>query len=150
MKRYMNAIKTGIVLGNLSLLFFSFLAGKGELLMYNSYTVMGQYYHQHSNEATIMVIMLCGWGSIGILFEVAGRLFNKIDSLITGTLVHFVITLTGLFTLGYLLGWFDLRVDMIISFTLEFFIMYLIVYYINYKIMKRNIKLLNNAIHQKE
>lgn len=92
-----------------------------------------------------MLLMILMWSVIGILFEVAGSLFNRIDNLITATIVHFLVTLLVLGSLGYLLSWFELKFETTILFVI-LFIIYVIVYLINYKIMKKNIINLNQKL----
>lgn len=146
MKRYIDSGKTGIIWGLLSSLFFSLVEGTGKYYVYNPYTSIARFYASHFNELSIMLLMISMWSVIGILFEVAGSLFNRIDNLITATIVHFLVTLLGLGSLGYLLSWFELKFETTILFVILFIIIYVIVYLINYKIMKKNIINLNQKL----
>lgn len=146
MKRYIDSGKTGIIWGLLSSLVFSLVEGTGKYYAYNPYTSIGRFYTSHFNELSIMLLMILIWSVIGNLFEVAGSLFNLIDNLITATIVHFLVTLLGLGSLGYLLSWFELRVETIFTFVILFIIIYVIAYFINYRIMKKNTINLNQKL----
>lgn len=146
MKRYIDAGKIGIIWGLLSSLFFSLVVGTGKYYAYNPYTSIGRFYASHFNELSIMVLMILMWSVIGILFEVAGAIFNRIDNLITASFFHFLVTLFGLGSLEYLFSWFELRVETIFTFVILFIIIYVIAYLINYRIMKKNIMNFNQKL----
>lgn len=144
MKKYFEAGKTGIIIGLVSSIIFSILSKTGNFFSYNSHSTLGKFYQSHFNEITIFIWMICLWFIIGIMFQCANQLFDRIDNLLMATFYHFVITLFSLGGLGYLCAWFSL--SWIVSFAVLYAIIYFLMYLIYYFNIKKNIMKVNDKL----
>lgn len=107
MKKYILSASLGVSIGTIISIITSSIFGQGTYLPLNPLSTMGAYYVEHFNQPTVMLICVLTWASIGILFQLADKIFEQDWSLLRMTATHFCITALGLTPLGVLAGWFS-------------------------------------------
>lgn len=147
MKIIKHGIVTGIFIGFILSIIFSFINSGVTYYPLAPNSTMGAYYYSHYNELQIMVICMIVWSLIGILFSMTNKIFTDTDWNITKqTSVHFVVTLLAFTPLAILAGWFTITIDNFIFFLFIFVIIYLSVWLSSYYQNKQTITKINNKL----
>ena len=146
MKKYILSASLGVSIGTIISIITSSIFGQGAYLPLNSFSTMGAYYVEHFNQPTVMLICVLTWASIGILFQLADKIFEQDWSLLRMTATHFCITALGLTPLGVLAGWFPLNLGSLLFFWLIFVLVYALLFFLNYRKMDRYIKDINSDL----
>lgn len=146
MKKYILSASFGVSIGTIISIITSSIFGQGTYLPLNPLSTMGAYYVEHFNQPTVMLICVLTWASIGILFQLADKIFEQDWSLLRMTATHFSITALGLTPLGILAGWFPLNLGSLLLFWLIFVLVYALLFFLNYRKMERYIKDINSGL----
>ena len=146
MKKYILSASLGVSIGTIISIITSSIFGQGTYLPLNPLSTMGAYYVEHFNQPTVMLICVLTWASIGILFQLADKIFEQDWSLLRMTATHFCITALGLTALGILAGWFPLNLGSLLLFWLIFVLLYALLFFLNYRKMERYIKDINSGL----
>lgn len=120
MKKYILSASLGVSIGTIISIITSSIFGQGTYLPLNPLSTMGAYYVEHFNQPTVMLICVFTWASIGILFQLADKIFEQDWSLLRMTATHFCITALGFTPLGIMAGWFPLNLGSLLLFWLIF------------------------------
>ena len=146
MKKYILSASFGVSIGTIISIITSSIFGQGTYLPLNPLSTMVAYYVEHFNQPTVMLICVLTWASIGILFQLADKIFEQDWSLLRMTATHFSITALGLTPLGILAGWFPLNLGSLLLFWLIFVLVYALLFFLNYRKMERYIKDINSGL----
>ncbi len=146
MKKYILSASLGVSIGTIISIIISSIFGQGTYLPLNPLSTMGAYYVEHFNQPTVMLICVLTWASIGILFQLADKIFEQDWSLLRMTATHFCITALGFTPLGILAGWFPLNLGSLLLFWLIFVLLYALLFFLNYRKMERYIKDINSGL----
>lgn len=146
MKKYILSASLGVSIGTIISIITSSIFGQGTYLPLNPLSTMGAYYVEHFNQPTVMLICVLTWASIGILFQLADKIFEQDWSLLRMTATHFCITALGFTPLGILAGWFPLNLGSLLLFWLIFVLLYALLFFQNYRKMERYIKDINSGL----
>jgi len=146
MKKYILSASLGVSIGTVISIITSSIFGQGTYLPLNPLSTMGAYYVEHFNQPTVMLICVLTWASIGILFQLADKIFEQDWSLLRMTATHFCITALGFTPLGILAGWFPLNLGSLLLFWLIFVLLYALLFFLNYRKMERYIKDINSGL----
>ncbi len=146
MKKYILSASLGVSIGTIISIITSSIFGQGTYLPLNPLSTMGPYYVEHFNQPTVMLICVLTWASIGILFQLADKIFEQDWSLLRMTATHFCITALGFTPLGILAGWFPLNLGSLLLFWLIFVLLYALLFFLNYRKMERYIKDINSGL----
>ncbi|HFH9838146.1 TPA: DUF3021 domain-containing protein [Streptococcus suis] len=146
MKKYILSASQGIAIGSLISIVMAGLFGEGYYLPVNPYSTMGAYYLSTFNQVTVMFICVLIWAAIGLLFQLAERIFEQEWSLLRMTATHFSITALVFTPLGILAGWFPVKLGALLFFWLIFILVYALLFFINYRKMERHIKEINGRL----
>ena len=146
MKKYILSASLGVSIGTIISIITSSIFGQGTYLPLNPLSTMGAYYVEHFNQPTVMLICVLTWASIGILFQLADKIFEQDWSLLHMTATHFCITALGFTPLGILAGWFPLNLGSLLLFWLIFVLVYALLFFLNYRKMDRYIKDINSDL----
>ncbi|HFI0148124.1 TPA: DUF3021 domain-containing protein [Streptococcus suis] len=98
------------------------------------------------NQVTVMLICVLIWAAIGLLFQLADKIFEQDWSLLRMTATHFRITALGFTPLGILAGWFPLNLASLLFFWFIFVLVYASLFFLNYRKMERQIKDINGRL----
>ena len=107
---------------------------------------MGAYYLSNFSQVTVMLICVAIWATIGILFQLADKIFEQDWSLLRMTATHFGFTVLGFTPLGILAGWFPVKLGALLFFWLIFVLVYALLFFLNYRKMERQIKDINGRL----
>lgn len=146
MKKYILSASLGVSIGTIISIITSSIFGQGTYLPLNPLSTMGAYYVEHFNQPTVMLICVLTWASIGILFQLADKIFEQDWSLLRMIATHFCITALGFTPLGILAGWFPLNLGSLLLFWLIFVLLYALLFFQNYRKMERYIKDINSGL----
>ncbi|MCQ8263705.1 DUF3021 domain-containing protein [Streptococcus suis] len=146
MKKYILSASLGIAIGTIISIITSAVFGQGTYLPLNPFSTMGTYYVEHFNQPTVMLICVVVWVAIGILFQLAEKIFEQDWSLLRMTATHFGITALGFTPLGILAGWFPVKLGALLFFWFIFVLVYALLFLINYRKMERQIKDINGRL----
>ncbi|MFZ1758844.1 MAG: DUF3021 domain-containing protein [Streptococcus suis] len=146
MKKYILSASLGVSIGTIISIITSSIFGQGTYLPLNPLSTMGAYYVEHFNQPTVMLICVLTWASIGILFQLADKIFEQDWSLLRMIATHFCITALGFTPLGILAGWFPLNLGSLLLFWLIFVLLYALLFFQNYRKMERQIKDINSGL----
>ena len=146
MKKYILSASLGVSIGTIISIITSSIFGQGTYLPLNPLSTMGAYYVEHFNQPTVMMTCVITWASIGILFQLADKIFEQDWSLLRMTATHFCITALGFTPLGILAGWFPLNLGSLLLFWLIFVLLYALLFFLNYRKMERYIKDINSGL----
>ncbi|HFR3537819.1 TPA: DUF3021 domain-containing protein [Streptococcus suis] len=146
MKKYILSASLGIAIGTIISIVTSAVFGQGIYLPLNPFSTMGAYYVEHFNQPTVMLICVAIWATIGLLFQLADKIFEQDWSLLRMTATHFAITVLGFTPLGVLAGWFPLNLGSLLFFWLIFILVYALLFFLNYRKMERQIKDINGRL----
>ena len=146
MKKNILSASLGVSIGTIISIITSSIFGQGTYLPLNPLSTMGAYYVEHFNQPTVMLICVLTWASIGILFQLADKIFEQDWSLLRMTATHFCITALGFTPLGILAGWFPLNLGSLLLFWLIFVLLYALLFFLNYRKMERYIKDINSGL----
>ena len=146
MKKYILSASLGVSIGTIISIIISSIFGQGTYLPLNPLSTMGAYYVEHFNQPTVMLICVLTWASIGILFQLADKIFEQDWSLLRMTATHFCITALGFTPLGIVAGWFPLNLGSLLLFWLIFVLLYALLFFQNYRKMERQIKDINSGL----
>ena len=146
MKKYILSASLGVSIGTIISIITSSIFGQGTYLPLNPLSTMGAYYVEHFNQPTVMLICVLTWASIGILFQLADKIFEQDWSLLRMTATHFCITALGFTPLGILAGWLPLNLGSLLLFWLIFVLLYALLFFLNYRKMERYIKDINSGL----
>lgn len=146
MKKYILSASLGVSIGTIISIITSSIFGQGTYLPLNPLSTMGAYYVEHFNQPTVMLICVLTWASIGILFQLADKIFEQDWSLLRMIATHFCITALGFTPLGILAGWFPLNLGSLLLFWLIFVLLYALLFFLNYRKMERYIKDINSGL----
>ncbi|MGQ7420137.1 DUF3021 domain-containing protein [Streptococcus suis] len=146
MKKYILSASLGIAIGTIISIITSAVFGQGAYLPLNPFSTMGAYYVEHFNQSTVMLICVVIWAIIGILFQLADKIFEQDWSLLRMTATHFGITVLGFTPLGILAGWFPVKLGALLFFWLIFVLVYALLFFLNYRKMERQIKDINGRL----
>ena len=116
MKKYILSASLGVSIGTIISIITSSIFGQGTYLPLNPLSTMGAYYLAHFTQTTVMLICVVVWASIGLLFQLADKIYQQDWSLLHMTTTHFFITALGLTSLGILAGWFPLNLGSLLFF----------------------------------
>ena len=146
MKKYILSASLGVSIGTIISIITSSIFGQGTYLPLNPLSTMGAYYVEHFNQPTVMLICVLTWASIGILFQLADKIFEQDWSLLRMTATHFCITALGFTPLGIVAGWFPVKLGALLLFWLIFVLLYALLFFLNYRKMERYIKDINSGL----
>ncbi|HEL1567518.1 TPA: DUF3021 domain-containing protein [Streptococcus suis] len=146
MKKYILSASLGIAIGTIISIITSAVFGQGTYLPLNPFSTMGAYYLSNFNQVTIMLICVAIWATIGILFQLADKIFEQDWSLLRMTATHFGITVLGFTPLGILAGWFPVKLGALLFFWFIFVLIYALLFFLNYRKMERQIKDINGRL----
>ncbi|HEL2412212.1 TPA: DUF3021 domain-containing protein [Streptococcus suis] len=146
MKKYILSASLGIAIGTIISIISSAVFGQGTYLPLNPFSTMGAYYVEHFNQPTVMLICVAIWAAIGILFQLADKIFEQDWSLLRMIATHFCITALGFTPLGILAGWFPVKLGALLLFWLIFVLIYTSLFFLNYRKMERQIKDINGRL----
>lgn len=147
---YRNGAIAGILFGLLTSVLTSYIYGNGAYYPMSPYASATKFYESFTNELGIFVIAIACWSLIGIMFALAGRIYqNENWSIIQMTAAHFIIVAFCLFPLSIVGGWYPLTFGNVIEFFVIFIVLYIIFWTIsfmkNYLHIKRINEKLNNS-----
>ncbi|HEL2217775.1 TPA: DUF3021 domain-containing protein [Streptococcus suis] len=146
MKKYLLSASLGIAIGTIISIIASAVFGQGIYLPLNPFSTMGAYYVEHFNQPTVMLICVAIWAAIGILFQLADKIFEQDWSLLRMVATHFCITALGFTPLGILAGWFPVKLVALLFFWFIFVLIYASLFFLNYRKMERQIKDINGRL----
>lgn len=146
MKKYILSASLGVSIGTIISIITSSIFGQGTYLPLNPLSTMGAYYVEHFNQPTVMLICVFTWASIGILFQLADKIFEQDWSLLRMTATHFCITALGFTPLGIVAGWFPVKLGALLLFWPIFVLVYALLFFLNYRKMDRYIKDINSDL----
>ncbi|MFX3959188.1 DUF3021 domain-containing protein [Streptococcus suis] len=146
MKKYILSASLGIAIGTIISIITSAVFGQGAYLPLNPFSTMGAYYLSNLSQVTVMLICVLTWASIGILFQLADKIFEQDWSLLRMMATHFGITVLGFTPLGILAGWFPVKLGALLFFWLIFVLVYASLFFLNYRKMERQIKDINGRL----
>ncbi|HEM6271395.1 TPA: DUF3021 domain-containing protein [Streptococcus suis] len=146
MKKYILSASLGVTIGSLISIIMAGFFGEGYYLPVNPHSTMGAYYLSNFNQVTVMFICVLIWAAIGILFQLADKIYQQDWSLLRMTTTHFCITALGLTPLGISAGWFPLNLGSLLFFWLIFVLVYALLFFLNYRKMERYIKDINSGL----
>ncbi len=146
MKKYILSASLGVSIGTIISIITSSIFGQGTYLPLNPLSTMGAYYVEHFNQPTVMLICVLTWASIGILFQLADKIFEQDWSLLRMTATHFCITALGFTPLGIVAGWFPVKLGALLLFWPIFVLVYALLFFLNYRKMDRYIKDINSDL----
>ncbi|MGV3144876.1 DUF3021 domain-containing protein [Streptococcus suis] len=146
MKKYLLSASLGIAIGTIISIITSAVFGQGTYLPLNPFSTMGAYYLSNFNQVTVMFICVLTWATIGILFQLAEKIFEQDWSLLRMTATHFGTTVLGFTPLGILAGWFPVNLAGLLFFWLIFVLVYALLFFLNYRKMERYIKEINSGL----
>ncbi|WP_313093954.1 DUF3021 domain-containing protein [Streptococcus parasuis] len=146
MKKYILSASLGVSIGTIISITTSSIFGQGTYLPLNPLSTMGAYYVEHFNQPTVMLICVLTWASIGILFQLADKIFEQDWSLLRMTATHFCITALGFTPLGIVAGWFPVKLGALLLFWPIFVLVYALLFFLNYRKMDRYIKDINSDL----
>ena len=90
------------------------------------------------------------YGAIGTIFAVANEVWRKEQwSLLTRTAVYYSATFIPMFLAAMLLRWFEFNVLNLLIFIGQFTVIFMIIWVINYFVIRRQIKVINAKIKEK-
>ncbi|HBO88900.1 MAG TPA: DUF3021 domain-containing protein [Streptococcus sp.] len=146
MKKYILSASLGVSIGTIISIITSSIFGQGTYLPLNPLSTMGAYYVEHFNQPTVMLICVLTWASIGILFQLADKIFEQDWSLLRMTATHFCITALGFTPLGIVAGWFPVKLGALLLCWPIFVLVYALLFFLNYRKMDRYIKDINSDL----
>ncbi|WP_449459111.1 DUF3021 domain-containing protein [Streptococcus suis] len=146
MKKYILSASLGVTIGSLISIVMAGFFGEGYYLPVNPHSTMGVYYLSNFNQVTVMLISVLIWAAIGLLFQLADKIFEQDWSLLRMTATHFGFTVLGFTPLGILAGWFPVKLGALLFFWLIFFLVYALLFFLNYRKMERQIKDINGRL----
>ncbi|HEM5172659.1 TPA: DUF3021 domain-containing protein [Streptococcus suis] len=146
MKKYILSASLGIAIGTIISIITSAVFGQGIYLPLNPFSPMGAYYVEHFNQPAVMLICVAIWAAIGILFQLADKIFEQDWSLLRMIATHFCITALGFTPLGILAGWFPVKLGALIFFWFLFILVYALLFFLNHRKMERHIKDINGRL----
>lgn len=146
MKKYILSASLGVTIGTIISIITSAVFGQGAYLPLNPSSTMGAYYLSNFNQVTIMFICVLVWAAIGLLFQLADKIFEQDWSLLRMTAMHFGITALGFTPLGILAGWFPVTLGGLLFFWFIFVLVYASLFFLNYRKMERHIKEINGKL----
>ncbi|HFI0345575.1 TPA: DUF3021 domain-containing protein [Streptococcus suis] len=146
MKKYILSASLGIAIGTIISIVTSAVFGQGIYLPLNPFSTMGAYYVEHFNQPTVMLICVAIWATIGLLFQLADKIFEQDWSLLRMTATHFAITVLGFTPLGILAGWFPVKLGALLFFWFIFVLIYASLFFLNHRKMERQIKDINGRL----
>ncbi|MBY5034132.1 DUF3021 domain-containing protein [Streptococcus gallolyticus] len=148
MKKYILAASAGASIGTIFSLINSFAYAGGDYIPVNPYSTLGAYYVAHFSPAMTMLIAVCLWAAIGLLFQLSSIIFDQDWSLLKINVVHFLVTSLGMLVCAIFGGWFPIYWLNILWFFMEFSLVYAIIYAVNYFQMKRSISRINQSLEK--
>ncbi|NQN91874.1 DUF3021 domain-containing protein [Streptococcus suis] len=146
MKKYILSASLGIAIGTIISIITSAVFGQGTYLPLNPFSTMGDYYLSNFNQVTVMLICVLIWAAIGILFQLADKIYQQDWSLLRMTTTHFCITALGFTPLSILAGWFPVKLGALLFFWFIFVLVYALLFFLNYRKMERYIKDINSGL----
>ncbi|CYV26493.1 TPA: DUF3021 domain-containing protein [Streptococcus suis] len=146
MKKYILSASLGVTIGTIISIITSAVFGQGTYLPLNPLSTMGAYYLAHFTQTTVMLICVLIWAAIGLLFQLADKIYQQDWSLLRMTITHFCISALGLTPLGILAGWFPVKLGALLFFWLIFILVYALLFFLNYRKMERQIKDINGRL----
>ncbi|HEM3561262.1 TPA: DUF3021 domain-containing protein [Streptococcus suis] len=146
MKKYLLSASLGIAIGTIISIITSAVFGQGTYLPLNPFSTMGAYYLSNFNQVTVMFICVLTWATIGILFQLAEKIFEQDWSLMRMTATHFLVTAIGFTPLAILAGWFPVNLAGLLFFWLLFILIYALLFFINYKKMEASVQAINRHL----
>lgn len=146
MKKYILSASLGLTIGTIISIITSAIFGQGVYLPLNPYSTMGSYYLSNFNQVTVMSICVLIWAAIGLLFQLAEKIFEQEWSLLRMTATHFSITALGFTPLSILAGWFPVKLGPLLFFWFIFVLIYALLFFLNYRKMERQIKDINGRL----
>ncbi|HEM2792704.1 DUF3021 domain-containing protein [Streptococcus suis] len=146
MKKYILSASLGIAIGTIISIITSAVFGQGTYLPLNPFSTMGAYYLSNFNQVTVMLICVAIWAAIGILFQLADKIFEQDWSLLRMTATHFGITVLGFTPLGILAGWFPVKLGALLFFWFICVLIYALLFFLNHRKMERQIKDINGRL----
>ncbi|HEL2422358.1 TPA: DUF3021 domain-containing protein [Streptococcus suis] len=146
MKKYILSASLGVTIGSLISIVMAGFFGEGYYLPINPHSTMGAYYLSNFNQVTVMLICVLIWAAIGLLFQLADKIFKQDWSLLRMTATHFCITALGFTPLSILAGWFPVNLAGLLFFWLLFILIYALLFFINYKKMEASVQAINRHL----
>ncbi|HFI0041685.1 TPA: DUF3021 domain-containing protein [Streptococcus suis] len=146
MKKYTLSASLGLTIGTIISIITSAVFGQGAYLPLNPFSTMGAYYLSNFNQVTVMLICVLIWAAIGLLFQLADKIFEQDWSLLRMTATHFCITALGFTPLGILAGWFPVKLGALLFFWFIFVLVYASLFFLNYRKMERHIEEINGKL----
>lgn len=143
---WFQSFSTGLAIGLIISLIMSALFGEGTYLPVNPLSTFGAYYMENFSNLTIMVLSTVLWGMIGLLFYMAGKIFEQDWSLMRMTLTHFGLTTLGFTPLAILAGWFPLSLGHLLIFFIQYVVIYSVIYLLQYHRMKNQVAAINQQL----
>jgi len=150
MKKIKDAFVKGIAIGVVISLVFSLTAADGKYYAMNPHSLTGDWYYANINEWQRMLIAVTLWGVIGLMFEIANRIFTHTDwSINKMMIVHFAATFLCFIPLAILAGWFPSNIESIISFIIIFIMIYIVAWYTTNIRTSKEIEAINQRLTKK-
>lgn len=139
MKKIYQGFTTGIFIGIIISTIFSTIYEIGEFRI-----AAPEYYTKFNNELIATIFAFIMFGLIGVLSTLASEVFKKIDNLLKATIIHYILMIIIIFSIGYFMKWFSFShlLSGIFSITIVYILIYSIIYFFEKnKINKINEKL---------
>lgn len=137
MKKIFESFKTGIFVGAILSLVFSYINGEGNFLIYDP--GFENLFNSKIQAAAVAIFL---YGLIGVFSYLAAIIFRKVDNLLYATIFHYVVINIIILTFGYIFTWFDNLLSAVIMIS----IVYFVIYVVNYFFYKEKINKINNQI----
>lgn len=138
---------SGIGIGHLISIIVSAIITKGtdySVVVPAFVTMMG------GNMFVAALVAALVYGAIGTIFAVANEVWRKEQwSLLTRTAVYYSATFIPMFLAAMLLRWFEFNVLNLLIFIGQFTVIFMIIWVINYFVIRRQIKVINAKIKEK-
>lgn len=149
MKRLIQGLKTGCFIGVIMSLIFSGIFAQGEYYPMYPGSFMGEIYYENLTPYQVTLIAVIVWGLIGLMFQFGQMVFTHTDlSLAVATILHFLITMTSMFILALLAGWFPLNILGITVYIIVFIIVYIIIWNMTRRKYQRMVDGINDTLQK--
>lgn len=132
----------GISISQAIALYISYCIGDG-----NFYPVTPALLHMTGTALSATLLQTICLGLIGAIFCNSHFIFSQEEwSLLKRSIIHFLVSISSLGLIGYMLGWVGTSIISILCFFGIFFLIYLIVWIIAWRIAVRDIEKINEKL----
>lgn len=133
LKEIISSFAIGVTIGMFSTIFFS--------SAYNTFSFSKSIFCTERLSTQNALISIIIYGIIGIISYFSAKIFDKVENLMTATILHFVTICSTVSLAGYILNW-----PIGLNFYVTFTVIYIIIYFIIYMYTYQNIKKINEKI----